>query len=316
MTSEELKNLLDVYLTVRSAIGRKDNALRILLKDFVAYLISNEMHHPILARNAVDWACISSATRGESGRSSRLSAARGFLKHLQASEPNTEIPDKYLLSSVKRRKPYILSEQEKIDLLDAASAIKPGDILRPHTYATIIGLMASTGLRVSEAIKLTVNDIHLNTNPPKIFVMETKFYKSRIVPLHSSTAKKLRLYQNKRLSMGYAGLSDAFFVSEKGKHINYDTLHKWFNRTTKRLNMHPCDDQGRSPTLHSLRHSFAVERLTRWCKEGVSTKDLLPNLSVYLGHVRLEDTYWYLTATPELLLTASELFHDKLVKGE
>ncbi len=315
MNADELNNHLEIYLAVRSAIGFKDRALKILLKDFVKYAITNNAFQPIRARVAVDWACISSATRGTSGQSYRLSAARRFLTYLQASAPDIEVPDKCLVASAKRQRPYIFTKLEIVNLLEAASAIRPCSTLRPYTYMTVIGLMASTGLRVSEAIKLTVTDVFLNIHPARVCVNETKFYKSRIVPIHPSTAKQLRRYKKLRLKMGYAGLSDAFFVSEQGKHLEYESLRKWFNRATRRLEMHPVG-KGRAPTLNSLRHTFAVERLTEWSKQGMSVQELVPNLSVYLGHVRPEDSYWYLTATPALLLTASELFRSYINQGD
>ena len=230
MNSTSLKKYLDIYLAVRSATGFKDHAIRILLRDFVAYLIANKSYESIRARDAVNWACDASLTRGVSGKSNRLSVARGFLTYLQASEPEVEIPDKYILASAKRRKPYIFSSQEIIDLLQAASTIRPRDTLRPYTYTAILGLMASTGLRVSEVTKLTVSDVNFNSHPPKIFIMEAKCYKSRIVPLHPSTGTKLQQYKKMRTKMGYAGLSDAFFVSEKvSDHYKPSSFHRPFS---------------------------------------------------------------------------------------
>lgn len=317
MNAKELQNHLDIYLAVRAALGFKDLALKKLLFDFVKYVISNNIYQPIRAKSVVDWACNSSATCGVSGQALRLSLARGFITYLQASSPDMEIPDKYLLASPKRRKPYIFTHNEIVKLMEVASSLSSNDCLRPYTYSTIIGLMACTGLRISEVVKLTVTvtDVFLDSQPAKICVLETKFNKSRLVPLHPSAVKQLQKYKKLRTKMGYAGLSDAFFVSEQGDHIQPQTFSKWFKRMTKRFNIHSRDGE-RSPTLHSLRHTFAVERLTEWCKQDIPVKELIPNLSVYLGHDSPEESYWYLTATPALLLTASDEFYNYSSRGK
>lgn len=309
MKPDQLRQFLSAYLAVRSAMGYKDAGLKILLVKFVEYVISNNIYTPIHAKAVVDWAFSASETCGLSGRSHRLSAARGFLTYLQASIAGTEIPDKHLLAAAKRTPPYICSKQDILRLLNAARRVRPRMGLRPHVYETLIGLMASTGIRVSEAIDLLITDVVLGYKQPRIYIRETKFHKSRVVPLHATTAKQLRYYKKLRDKLHYAGLSDAFFISEEGGKINYGTLSKWFKRTSHHLGMIPKPN-GRPPSLLSLRHTFAVERLTQWCRQGLSVHELVPNLSVYLGHVNLEDSYWYLSATPELLLTASELFQN------
>jgi integrase len=149
--------------------------------------------------------------------------------------------------------------------------------------------------------------VQLDTDPPRISVLETKFRKSRIVPMHPTTAEKLKTYAMLRRKLGYAGLSDLFFMSEIGTAISYGFFATWFTRTARRLGMSPPPGS-RAPTLHSLRHPFAVERLTQWCLDGKPVQQWIPNLSVYLGHVSPVETYWYLTATPALLATAATAF--------
>lgn len=307
MNANEFQGRLETYLMVRSALGYKDSALKLLLRDFVKYVIALHDDGPIRAQVAVNWARTASASCGAAGQACRLSAARGFLAHLRASIPETEVPAKGLVASARRRLPYIFSQEQIVKLLYFASTIGPRGSLRPHTYETIIGLMASTGLRIGEAIRLKITDVELNVAPPRLQIWETKFRKSRTVPLHSTTAQQLDRYAKLRTEMGYAGLSDAFFISEQGKHLDHSSLWSWFRRATQHLNIFPAD-QRRRPTLHCLRHSFAVQRLTEWCQQEASVQDLTPNLAVYLGHVRPQDSYWYLTATPALLLTAAESF--------
>jgi integrase len=218
-----------------------------------------------------------------------LSAARGFLTHVRATFPDTAVPQTGLLKKSPRRIPYLFSKKQLADLLKTASALGPAGSLRPHTYETILGLMASTGIRVGEAIHLKKVDVKLDAHPPRLEIHESKFRKSRLVPLHPTTSERLRHYGQVRAEMGYEGCV-AFFASAQGRHLCYETLRSWFARTTWELGMRP-EDGRRPPTLHGLRHYFAVERLTLWCQQGVSVRDLAPNLSVYLGHVSPEVRY-------------------------
>ena len=161
---------------------------------------------------ALDWACMPSPGRGLAGQTSRLKVVRGFLSHLQAAMPETEVPGPGMLAKVRRPKPYLYSRQQIETLIAAASLLRPKGSLRPHTFATLIGLIASTGLRVSEAIGLTVRDMHLDADPSHFEVLQTKFRKSRLVPLHSTTADQLRLYAQERKRLHYDGLSARSWV--------------------------------------------------------------------------------------------------------
>lgn len=315
MNADELNKQLQAYLAVRSALGFKDAARQTLLRNFVQYVIEHGNGGALRAHLAVDWACTASSSRGVSGQACRLTVARGFLAYLRATAPDTEVPDAGLLATPRRRLPFLFSPQQLSQLIEAALKIRPRGSLRPHTYATLLGLLSSTGLRVGEAIRLKVEEVSLGTDPATLHIRDTKFRKSRIVPLHPTTAMKLREYADRRDQMEYSGLCDAFFVSEQGKHLDYHSLWLWFRRTVKRSGIAALNE-GRRPTLHSLRHGFAVERLTAWCQEGKPVQALVPHLSVYLGHVCPERTYWYLTATPALLLTAAEAFQRYANPGD
>jgi integrase len=189
----------------------------------------------------------------------------------------------------------------------AAATAPPRGTLRPITLSTLIGLLASTGLRVGEAVRLTMADVCLDEEPANLRVLQTKFRKSRIVPLHPTTAAALGHYCLQRQNLGYHARSDAFLVTERSGFHCPGLLNQWFAGLTRRLGLWPTDG-GRRPCLHSLRHTFAVRRLEAWHAEGRDVSALLPSLSVYLGHVRPQDTYWYLTATPTLLRLAGTRF--------
>jgi integrase len=192
--------------------------------------------------------------------------------------------------------------------------MSPRNSLRPLVWQTLIGLLASTGLRIGEALRLTVRDVQLDTEPPHLRIVETKFRKSRLVPLHPTTAAQLCAYAKQRRALGYHALSDVFFLSETGKALTPDGVWLPFRRLTRRLGMMPRDG-GRHPSLHGLRHTFAVERLREWYRAGADVQALVPHLAVYLGHVRPQDSYWYLTATPELLTAAGERFQHYAAEG-
>jgi integrase len=307
MTPTDLESQLAAYLAVRQAMGYAMRAERTLLADFVHFLIDRGNLCPIRAQAAVEWATRGADQRGASGTATRLTIARRFLSHLRASAPDTEVPDYGLVATPRRPTPFLFSDNHIERLLVAAQQAGPSDSLRPHTLSTLLGLLASTGLRVGEAVRLTVSDVQLSATPPRLLVRHTKFDKSRWVPLHDTTAAQLADYLAQRRKQAYDALSDAFFVSEKGTSLRTSSLGRWFGQVVLRLGLWP-EKGKRWPSLRSFRHTFAVRRLRIWYEEGADVTTLLPHLSSYLGHVSPEETYWYLTATPELLSLASQRF--------
>ncbi len=170
----ELRDHLGAYLAVREALGFNDAVRKILLRRFVEHVIASN-RWPIDAQFALDWACGPSSVRSATGQASRLSMVRPFLRYLQAIVPETQVPGRGLLAQPRRRRPYIFTQAELARLLDAAAAMRSRRSLRPHVYASMIGLLASTGIRVGEAIRLTVDDVLLNVDPPRLMILETKF---------------------------------------------------------------------------------------------------------------------------------------------
>jgi integrase len=241
--------------------------------------------------------------------------ARGFLSYLQALLPETEVPDHGLIAAFRRPTPYLFTPHQITALLHAAQQLGPHGALRPSTIATVIGLLASTGLRIGEALRLMMTDVRLEETPPHLHIRETKFHKSRFVPLHVTTVTQLQRYTTLRTALRYDALTDAFFVSEQGRALTYDAMRTCFAQLCHQLGLGPTDG-GRRPSLHALRHAFAIERLRRWYQDGANVQALLPYLSVYLGHVRPQESYWYLTATPELLSTAAARFQHYAARGE
>ncbi len=314
MSPAELSARLDAYLALRQALGFTMRAERTLLRDFGRFLEAQGDLNPIRAQAALDWACSSSLSRGGSGQAARLSMARRFLQHLRAAYPDTEVPDFSLVARSRRPTPYLFSAEEIDKLLAAARQAGPHGSLRPHTLATLIGLLSSTGLRVGEALRLNVPDLRLDDHPPHLFIRETKFRKSRLVPVHVTTMEMLHRYAEQRKEMGYDGLSDAFLVSEKGTSLRVSSIGHWFGKQVLQLGLWP-EKGKRWPCLQCFRHTFAVRRLQTWYREGADVQAMVPHLSVYLGHLRPQESYWYLTATPELLGIAAERFRQYAPQG-
>jgi integrase/recombinase XerD len=306
MNSTDLRQRLDAYLKLRKQLGFHIQAEESYLADFVRYL---EQHWPgarQTAQLAVEWAC-SAGSRGPASQARRLSFARRFLMHLRASLPEITIPGPHLLAGPRRSAPHIYSTAELQSLLKAARALGPPGSLRPLTYATLIGLLASCGLRASEALRLRVGDVVLAAAPAHLCVRQTKFRKSRLVPLHQTTVEAMRNYAVARARLSKPDSSACFFISEKKTPLNYHTVARTFVALAHQVGIRePQSKWGAS--LHDLRHTFAVRRMEAWYRQGVDVQAQLPELAVYLGHVRPEDTYWYLTATAELLSLAAERF--------
>jgi integrase len=315
MNPEAVREHLDDYLALRRAVGFEMRVEEQLLRSFVTFIEEHKSAAPIRTRVVLDWACSTARQCGSGRQARRLSVARGFLSFLKASHPATEVPAHGLLRGAVRSKPYIFSEPEIHALLSVARRLGPARSLRPYTAETLLGLLVSTGVRVSEAIRLRSIDVLLETDLPRIEIFQTKFRKSRLVPLHHTTAEALRRYIGHRQALGYDGLCDAFFVSERKRALSYGAVKHTFGSLIRHLGIRGRAGE-RGPCLHSLRHTFAVRRLTAWYREGADVTARVPELSIYLGHARPRDTYWYLTATPDLLCGAATLFEQHVDSGD
>jgi integrase len=188
MSADVLDTHLVAYLSLREALGFQMRAEKLLLPEFVAFIHAQGITGPIRAHLALEWACQGSAHRGASGATQRLSIARGFLTYLQASMPATEVPDHGLLPRPRRPKPYLFTPAQVTALFEAAQGRQPRGALRPYTLSTLIGLLASTGLRIGEAIRLQISDVKLELDPPQLHILETKFQQ---IP-HCASASQYR----------------------------------------------------------------------------------------------------------------------------
>ena len=310
MTSETLKARLDGYLELRQALGYKTSVHQRVLRDFAEYLVTHGQDGPIRAESAVDWAREASGRCYRTGASVRLYMIRGFLVHLKAFEPETEIPSPGLVAVPHRPKARLYSPEQVNRMMEAAHHWfwQPGSF-RQKTYRTVIGLLASTGLRIGEALRLLLDQAHLDHDPPYLEIRDTKFHKSRLVPLHPTTAAKLNEYLLERKQHIKARTANTFFINDHGRPLHYQMVRKAIQHAQTHAGI--VREQGpgcQGPALHALRHSFAVARLLAWYRAGGNVRAQAPNLSVYLGHLGILETYRYLSATPELLAIAGEMF--------
>lgn len=314
MLSVDLRGRLDNYLSLRRALGFEMRNEERLLRDFMLFVEARGEDSCVRAETAVAWACSTADRCGPGCQARRLSVVRGFLTFLHAEVPETGVPSPGVLKRPLRATPHIYSEGEVNALLAAAQGLGPAGSLRPVTFTTLIGLLLSTGLRAGEALRLQVTDAQLDEDPPRLRVRQTKFRKSRFVPLHSSTADALQRYAKRTRHVAHDRRCHAFFVSARSGPLHYHTVSRTFLSLARQIGLRDPAKEKR-PTLHSFRHTFAVRRLLAWYREGADIHARLPELSVYLGHVRPQETYWYLTATPELLRLASDRFEAYAEKG-
>jgi integrase len=234
-----------------------------------------------------------------------LSAVRLFAAWWSATEPRTEIPPLGLFPGRYRRQaPYIYSDAEVEAIVRTAEQLRSRAGLRGPTYATIYGLLAATGMRISEVIALDINDVDLGHGV--ITIRRTKFGKSRLLPLHASTVVALESYAHHRDRV-VVRACDGFFLSEKGDRISQWGTRYNFAQVSRQVGLRsPGGRHGHGPRIHDMRHRFAVRTLIAWYRAGLDAERELPRLSTYLGHAHVADTYWYIEAVPELLQLATE----------
>ncbi len=293
------------YLAVRRAVGFQLRTEGYQLYSFARFAsVRNE--DLICAKTAIDWAALGPSLPQ---RARRLGVVSRFARYLHAEDPRHQIPPQGIFGSSSRPRPvpFIFSPEQLARLLEAAAHLGPPRSLRPYTYSTLFALLACTGLRISEAIRLRFQDLAADG----LVIRESKFRKSRLVPLHDTAQTGLERYLARRRQI--AGADDHLFVSARGRCLSHSAAEQAFRTAiqTAGLDTGP----GPRPCLHSLRHTFAVRALES-CPDGRDqiTQHMLA-LSTYLGHYNASATYWYLEATPSLLEDIADLC-ERFVEGE
>lgn len=295
-----LRSKLEDYLALRRSMGFKLERTGKLLAQFVAYCEAAGAK-TVTIPLAQSW-----ATLPEGGNPSwvaqRLSVVRGFARHLALFDELTEVPPASLLPARSNRAtPYLYAEDEVRKLMAAAGTLRSP--LRRATLQTLLGLLWVTGMRIGEVLRLDRDDVDLVRGV--LVVRESKFGKSREVPVHESTTAALHAYTKRRDELWSQVNSPAFFISLAGNRLRYDSFHLAFLGFVRTAGIRRRSTACR-PRPHDLRHSFAVRTLIGWYQDGGDVASRLPWLSTYLGHVHPANTYWYLSAAPELLRLAAD----------
>jgi integrase len=301
-------SLADDYLAERRRLGF---ALENQGSQVIAFArFADEVGHagPLTTPIVLDW--VKGKARNATLRSwaVRLDQIRPFAKYLKRLDPATEFPDTAIFGRSRRRlAPHIYTEREVVDLLAAARRLPPSGTLRPATYETIFGLIAATGLRISEALHLHCGDVDIDNQ--RLTVRKTKFRKSRHVPFHATVAAELRRYMAVRGRYAPIDADAPLFLSRSGSQLPSRTVHGVFQKLRKELGWvaRGAYDEVR---IHDLRHRFICRRVQLWHEHGADIDNAIAALSTYVGHTKVSDTYWYLTGTPELMAIAGRRFED------
>ena len=299
---------LESFLALRRASGRRAMQDQKLLRYFDGVLFGRlKPGAPITSAIVDEW--VTSMKHLSVGtRINRLSLVRQFCAYLRHFDARTCIVHLSFLPHRTRPAPHIYSATEVRNIMAAAREIGPVDTLRPAVIVTLIGLLYATGLRIGEALKLTLADVDLRRR--LLIVRETKFRKTRYVPLSASTARHLADYLRKRKRSGFSVEAHArVFVTRTGGPYGQAGVYTVFLQVLRRLGLRGPKGQ-RGPRLHDFRHTFAVNRLLAWYRQGENVSAKLPLLSTYLGHTSVTATEIYLHATAELLETVGKRFHD------
>lgn len=301
MLSEDL----DRHISLHHTLGFKFRTQALLLRNFVAYA-EGRGDQLIRADRILAWAVEAPSPEQ---RRNRLLEARRFAVAMHAEDVRHEVPAADALGRAlfTRRIPYIYSQDDIRRLMAAAALLAPTGTIRPLTFTTLFGLLAATGMRISEALALRLSDI----TDDGLIIDKTKFKKSRLIPLHPSTRRALDGYLAVRLRVATEG--DAMLIGNTGEAVAYPTVIAIFLRLARSIGLR--GSSGRGPRIHDLRHTFAVRSLEGCPHNAAAVSRHIVGLSTYLGHAHVTDTYWYLQASPALMTDIADA-GEALQRGE
>jgi len=288
-----LSAAVDSYLSSRRVAGFQLNDHEGILRDFARFATTKGEAF-VRTRTVLEWI---RARKGSPLRQCvRLRTVVHFARYLQAEDARHEVPPEHACGrhQPRRRPPFLFTPQDVKALIRAARALGPAGSLQPLVYSTLLGLLASTGLRISEALNLQIEDV----TSEGLVVRNTKFGKSRLLPLHRTTRQALDQYLERRCQE--AGACEYLFLSIKGQKLHANTVRHVFRRLVRSLGIVRREEQPR-PRLHDLRFYFANQALTNCSDDHEGISRHMVALTTYLGHSDVRNSYWYLEATPKLL---------------
>lgn len=305
---------LTEYLATRRALGSQLRWPASSLRRFVDF-VEDEGADFVTTDIALRWA-VQPVGVQRATHAGRLRIVRGFAAWLQAKDTRTQVPPQRLLPARKRRPtPYIYSDREISDLIAVADRLRSASGLRRGTFKTFLGLLTATGLRPGEALALDVADVDLLGGI--LFVRESKFGKSRFVPMDESAHAAMAEYAAFRDAVRPRRETAAFLVTGRGLRLRPSATRRTFALLSQAVGLRPRLDgrrMGRGPRLQDIRHTFATRRLVEWYRADLDVDRLMPRLATYLGHGQVAATYWYIQAVPELLQLATERL-EKTARG-
>jgi integrase len=320
MSTVSLHQCVDDYLAERQRLGFSGRTQAYALRSFAKHVLAVRHRGPLTVEIMADWARRDShASTDPLTWARRLKLLRTFLRWMQQFEPHTEVPDDAIFGPLPERlAPHIYSEQEIVDLLAAARRLGPAQGLRCVVYETLFGLIASTGMRISEALALCNKDVDLKYG--MLTIHQTKFGKSRQVPLHPSTVAALRRYLWMRNLVGNFDQGEApLFMATRGRRLGrpleHRQVHRIFISIREQLGWRNRGAH-HAPRIHDLRHTFVVRRILLWMTQGEDIDQAMLSLSTYVGHAHVTNTYWYLSAVPELMALAAGRFESYIQQSE
>ena len=308
---KSVRNAIEDYIALRRSLGFKLHGMATSLGKFASFLEQKEAPY-ITTALALEWA-MQTVDHSPSHWAQRLGFVRVFARHWSATDPRTEIPPAGLLPfRARRARPYLYTEQEIQRLLTAAKSLSSSSGLRPWTYHCLFGLLAVSGLRISEAIKLERQDVDFHQE--LLTIRQTKFNKSRLIPLHTSTRDVLTQYAEHRDRLVPSPRSSCFLLNDCGRCLERSTVLRTFHDLSRQIGLRgPSDHTG--PRIHDFRHGFALNTLIQWYRAGEDIERRLPVLSTFLGHTHVADTYWYLSVHPELMGLATSRLEQRWGTG-
>jgi integrase/recombinase XerD len=301
----QLAEAVKEYLQLRRNLGYLLRVPGRLLHSFAAFAEREKATH-ITVDLALRWAQQPADARPTTW-AVRLQTVRRFAIWLSTSDQRTEVPPTGLLPyRYERKRPYIYSAVEITNLVHTAGQLPSPAGLKGRTFATLFGLLAVTGMRISEVLALNREDVNLAEGILRIH--RSKFGKSRLVAVHESTRQILADYALERNRVVPRPASVAFFLSESGNRVTEWTSRYTFAKVSRQVGLRAATKDcrhGHGPRLHDMRHRFAVCTMLNWYRTGINVEREIPKLATYLGHVHVNETYWYLEAVPELLELAT-----------
>ena len=294
------------FIHLRRLSGTDYRSQAQLLGYFDCFLVTQQLSKPRITREITDRYQLSLSHLAPRTRTNRFSVVRQLCEYLTRNDPGAYVPEPMkLIPSPGAHPPYIYSHSELQALLAAAGRLPPLSSLRPQTYRTLLGVLYSTGIRIGEAMALSLEDFH--SPEQRLYIAEGKFRKARWVPLSTSTCRPLQQYLRKRLQMTPHSPDSPLFLNQRSHRLHPCTVNQTFRSLLCQSGIPYRKSTG--PRIHDLRHTFAVHRLLAWYRDGQDLNARLPWLATYMGHVDVHSTQVYLRATPELIEQVDRRFH-------